>query len=225
MKKLFLTTALCVISASAAQAQSMFDGSMQIAVGGVDLEFDQYNLNGGFVVHSSDQFIVQLDAGVSTGNTDEYNLGVHLGYRLSDQTTLALYANYNRWDGVDYNMVGLEAQHQAGDVELNGFIGYETGFGSEYIYSKFDATWSLGGASGSSGLDLTAGFATYTSVGSSTDPMVFAELDYDFGNNLSGQVGVGYADNDPYLRLGLTYDFGNGRTFQARDYENLFMTW
>jgi len=172
---------------------------------------------------------VQIDLAYSDFNFTGLNtttLGLHGIYHLSDTTSLgAFYVNEDENGGGDLDIFGVEAGHDAGQFEVEGYLARVNGGGADGDMLGVSARYELPTALGVSG--------SYDRVsGSGADFRKFAvQLDRDVSPsvNLYAEVGTarlnvaGLTDSEPFVGLGGKFVFGaqRGATFGQRGFTRI----
>lgn len=216
---------LCV--SHAAHAVEVTGGSIGLSYSGFtdDLDVNRLGLEGSVELGWTQNWSTQLDLAFNrfdASGADTNSLGVHTIYHLNEATSFGLFYTLENGDGDDVDIVGLEAGHEFGTWDVEGFFGKadSAGAGSANIF----------GLMGRTELQNGYGFAAeYQSVdvGGIDIERVSVRVDRDLNPSTNLFVAVGMArvsagavsGSEPFVGFGGSYRFGaeRGATFKVRN--------
>jgi len=217
--------ALCV--SHTAHAVEVTGGSVGLSFSGFtdDLDVNRLALEGSVEFGWTRNWASQLDLTFNqfgSSGADTRSLGVHTIYHLNDATSFGLFYTIEDGDGDDVDIVGLEAGHELGNWDVEGFFGKADSAGA--------GSANMLGVMGRTELKNGYGFAAeYQSVdvgGIDVERLsVSVDRDLNDSTNLFVEVGTarvrvgGVSGSEPFIGFGGTYRFGadRGATFNARN--------
>lgn len=228
MKSHFLAlvgAALCV--SHAAHAVEVTGGSVGLSFSGFtdDLDVNRVTLQGSVELGWNRNWSSQLDLAhnrFDASGADTTSFGVHTIYHLNDATSFGLFYTIEEGDGDDVDIVGLEAGHEFGSWDVEGFFGKadSAGAGSANMFGL------MGRTELQNGYGVAAEYQTVDVGGIDVERLsVSVDRDLNPTTNLFVEVGVArvstgtISGSEPFIGLGGTYRFGadRGATFKGRN--------
>lgn len=190
-----------------------------------DTDVNRIGINGSIELGWNQNWSSQIDLGqyrFGTSNADTTAFGLHTIYHLNDATSFGLFYTVEKGDGDTVDILGLEAGHEFGTWDVEGFVAKadSTGSGSANMFGV------MGRTEFANGFGFGAAYQS-VDVGTFDIQRLSVALDRDVSANTnvfveigSARVSVGGASaSEPFIGIGGTYRFGaeRGATFQARN--------
>lgn len=194
-----------------------------------DTDVNRIGLEGSVELGWTRQWATQLDLAYNsfdTSGADVTSYGVHTIFHLNDATSFGLFYTVEKGDGDTVDIVGLEAGHEFGNWDVEGFFGKvdSTGAGSANIFGV------LGRTKLQNGFGFGAGYESVDIDGIDIERLsVTLDRDVSAQTNLYIEVGTarvsagGASDSEPFIGVGGTYRFGaeRGATFGTRNVSSI----
>jgi hypothetical protein len=216
----------------AAQAVEVTGGSVGLSYSAFteDISVSKIAIDGAVELGFNRNFSAQIDLAYNDFNLTGLNtttLGVHGIYHLNDTTSFgAFYANEDANGGGDLDIYGIEAGHDTGLFEVEGYLARINGGGVDGDMLGVSGRYEMVNALGVSG-----SFDRVSGNGADFSKLA-VQLDRDFSPsvNLFAEVGTakvnggGLTGNEPFVGLGGKFVFGaqRGATFEQRGFTRIF---
>lgn len=220
-----------ILSAQHAQAFEFTGGSVALSYSAFteDTDVSRLGIEGSVEMAFNRNVSLQVDLGYNDFNAtgfDTTTLGFHGIYHLSDETSLgAFYANEDASNAGDVDIFGIEAGHETGQYEFEGYLARLNGDGS-----NADMIGVMGRYEFANELGVTGSY-DYVDVEGTKLSKLAVRLDRDVSPNVNLFVelgsakanGGGLSGSEPFVGLGGKYVFGaqRGATFGQRGFTRI----
>ena len=214
-----------------AQAVEVTGGSVGLSYSALfdDTDVNRLGIEGSVELGWTRSWATQLDLSFNqfdSSNADTRAFGIHTLYHLNDATSFGLFYTVEKGDGDTVDILGLEAGHEFGNWDVEGFFGKadSTGAGSANIFGVSGRTELR------NGFGFGAGYKSVDVAGIDIEQLsVTLDRDVSAQTNVYLQVGTarvstgGVSDSEPFIGVGGTYRFGaeRGATFGVRNVSNI----
>ncbi|AXI42869.1 porin [Sulfitobacter sp. SK011] len=216
----------------AAHAVEVTGGSIGLSYSAFteDTSVSRVGIDGSVELGFNRNISAQVDLGYSDFNITGLNtttLGLHGIYHVNDATSFgAFYANENANGGGDADIYGIEAGHEAGQFEFEGYLARVDGATSDGdmlgVMARYEFATALG----------VTGSYDYVDAAGSDFSKLAVKLDRDVAPNVNLYVELGTAKassgglsgTEPFVGLGGKFVFGaeRGATFEQRGFTRVF---
>ncbi|MFT7058396.1 MAG: hypothetical protein ACJASV_000896 [Pseudorhodobacter sp.] len=195
-----------------------------------DTDLSKTSLEGSMEFGFNRDVSIQGDLSFSQFNTSDLditNIAAHGIYHLNETTSLGLFLARDEVSDGSADFVGLEAGHEAGALDLEGYLAIGDNEGTD---------GTIIGISGRHAMSDTVGFGASLDHGNFDNVLEVTrysiDADYSFTPTTSLSAELGYTNfsvstlgsaTEPYVKLGATIKFGakRGSTFGKRSITNL----
>lgn len=223
-----------VASASTAQAIEVTGGRLDLSYSAFldDTDVDKLNVAGSVELGFSNTASVQLDVGHDSfglSGLDIVSLGAHGVFHLDQSTSVGVFYTRDRANigGVNdsANLYGVEAGHDAGPVEFEGYFGRGESSGTDGTIIGASARYAMPSTIG------VSGSIDYLDIDGLEARKLTVRLDGDVTENLNlfvevgtGKVSAfGASRSEPFMGIGgrITFGADRGTTFERRSLGDL----
>ncbi|MEX0368605.1 MAG: porin [Ruegeria sp.] len=231
MKNLIISGAVATgLIAGAAHAVEVTGGYVELGYSSfTDTDIgSRYNLNGAGELAFSRSFSLQLDAGTYRFNEiDESgtNVTLHGNFHASDNLSLGAFYGRDSIDGDDLDFYGVEAGFDAGQVDIEGYLGRHEVDGVSGLDGNIFGLAMKSYATDQ--LELMANYDLVDNFGGLVDANVYSVgANYALSDNAEvfGTLGAarldafGFSNTEAFVSFGVRMNLGNARgtTFDRR---------
>lgn len=214
-----------------AQAVEVTGGSVGLSFSAFvdDTDVSRLGAEGSIELGWNRTWATQLDLAFNhfdSSNADTRSLGVHTIYHLNEMTSFGVFYTIEKGDGDTVDILGLEAGHEFGNWDVEGYIGKadSSGAGSANTFGITGRTQLQ------NGFGFGAGYESVDIDGIDIQRLsVTLDRDVSAQTNLFVEVGTarvsagGLSDSEPFIGVGGTYRFGaeRGATFGQRNVSSI----
>ncbi len=213
------------LCAPAVQAAEITGGSVGLSYSAFadDTDFSRLSIEGSLEVGFDRNVSLQFDLGhdrFGETDVDGTTYGLHGIYHLDEMTSLGAFYTNERTEGDDFDIFGVEAGHESGRTEFEGYLaGVDYDGGSSTLFG-LSGRYAL-----DNGLGLGASYDKFDDdFGDISTLAVRLDRDVSASTNLHLEIGSakvsagGFSDSEMFVGLGGTIAFGadRGATFERR---------